>query len=932
MAAIEFTVNGKTVSARDVDPKITLLNYLRDTLRLTGPKNGCAQGHCGACTVIVDGKAQRACILRMGKMAGKSITTIEGLATPDTLHALQHAFLTEGAVQCGFCTPGMILAAKALLDQNPSPSDEDIRKALTHNLCRCTGYVSIVRAINEAARLLRDGKEQLPRAGLLASASSVVGQSVVRLEGLEKVTGTTKFADDLYAPDMLHAAALRSDYPHARIVSIDVEAARRVPGVVAVLTATDVPGLNRFGLIRADQPVLAEDRVRFMGDAIAAVYAETFATAQAALGKIAVEYEEMEVVSTPQRAMEPDAPQLHEGGNVLEHWTIRKGDVEAGFSQADVIVESTYYTPFVEHAYMEPEACLAIPAHDGGVAIWVGSQGPYVDRGQVAASLALEPENVRIVNTPLGGGFGGKEDITVQILAGLGVLRTGRPVKMVLPRPESILVSTKRHAQYLHYRTGATADGKLTAAEVTIVGDTGAYASVGESVLFRSAAFSCGPYVVPNASIDSYAVYTNNPPCGAMRGYGSPQAAFASESQMDMLARRLNMDPFEIRLLNALDVGETTVTGHKLTSSIGVKDTLISVRDALAASPIPEPAPGKHLGIGLATAYKNVGLGPGLDDQAGATVELDANGRIIARVGCIDMGQGLNTIVAQIVAEILTVPYREVSVITGDTATCPDSFMTTASRATLLQGNAVSQAANRLREAILDFVAQEFKADPQELHFGDGGVSWRSGSDGTETFISLLDIAPRAAQQDYPLAFEEYYTAPRSYRGLLIADSPHEEPAGEFRLHVAYCFGTDAVIVEVDDETGETRVLRIIAAHDVGRAINPQSINGQIEGGVVMGLGYGLTEEFVVKDGKVVTNTLRKLGVPRISQIPEIVPLIVEDPHPLGPFEAKGMAELPISVTAPAIANAIYDAIGVRMTELPMTPEKVRAARQEKGT
>jgi len=929
MAQIEFTVNGKPIKAEKVDPQTTLLTYLRDVLRLTGPKNGCGQGHCGACTVIVDGKAQRACLLRMGKMAGKSVTTIEGLAPPDTLHALQYAFLTEGAVQCGFCTPGMILAAKVLLDQNQSPSDDDIRKALTHNLCRCTGYVSIVRAIQEAARLLRDGKEYLPRTGLLPTANAVVGESVLRIKSIDKVTGVTKFADDLYAPDMLYATALRSEYPHAKLLSIDVEAARQVPGVVAVLTAQDIPGLNRFGLIHADQPVLADDRVRFMGDAIAAVYAETLPAAREALGKITVKYEELEVISTPQRAMEPDAPQLHEGGNILAHWRIRTGDIEAGFAQADIVVEGTYYTPFVEHAYLEPEACLAVPEDDGGVTIWVGSQGPYVDRNQVAASLALEPEKVRIVNTPLGGGFGGKEDITVQTLAALGVLHTGRPVKMVFPRTESLLVSTKRHAEYLHYRTGATADGKLIAAEVKIIGDTGAYASVGESVLFRSASFACGPYVVPNANIDTYAVYTNNPPAGAFRGYGSPQTAFAAENQMDMLARRLNMNPFEFRLLNAMDVGETTVTGHKLTSSIGIKETLIQVREALAASPLPEPTPGKHLGVGIAAAYKNVGLGPGLDDRAGAIVELDAEGQIVVRVGCIDMGQGLNTVMAQMAAQILEVPYCDIVVVTGDTGTCPDSFMTTASRATILQGNAVSQAAIKLREAILDYVVQEYNVERSKLRVSHGEVTWEPKPGGAENKVSLQELGRKAALQEHSLAIEEYYTAPTSYRGLVQDVSSPENPPGEFRLHVAYCFGTHAAIVEVDEETGDVRVLKVVAAHDVGRAIHPRNIEGQIEGGVVMGLGYGLSEEFVLKDGRIVTDTLRKCGVPHIAQAPEIVPIIVENPHPLGPFQAKGMAELPISVTAPAIANAIYDAIGVRMTELPMTPEKILAALQQ---
>jgi selenium-dependent xanthine dehydrogenase len=921
---IEFTVNGEPVRAEVVDPKTTLLSYLRDVLHLTGPKNGCGQGHCGACTVIVNGKAQRSCLLRLERLAGAHIETVEGLAKGGRLHPLQEAFIEEGAIQCGFCTPGMLMASKALLDRNPDPSDEEIRDALKDNLCRCTGYVSILRAVKKAAQRLR--AQGLPSEAIAPpTAWDVVGKDVMRKDAWAKVTGTLKYADDLYVPGMLHARALRSAYPHAEILAIDASEAEKVPGVVAVLTAKDVPGRNRFGLVIADQPVLADDRVRYVGDAVACVYAESIAAAEEALSKIKVEYRELEVVSTPQRAMEPDAPRIHEKGNILAEHHVRKGDVEAAFREADIIVENTYYTPFVEHAYLEPEACLACPDGGGGVAIWVGSQGPYVDRAQVAASLALPPEKVRIVHTPMGGGFGGKEDITVQILAALGAVRTGRPVKMVLPRPESIRVSTKRHAEYLHYKTAATSDGKLLAVEATIIGDTGAYASVGASVLFRSATFACGPYVVPNVKVDAYAVYTNNPPAGAMRGFGSPQVAFAADCQMDEIAYRLGMDPFEFRLRNALESGSITATGHLVTESIGVKECLTAVRDALAAQPLPQPAKGKRLGVGIAAAYKNVGLGPGVEDKAGAIAEVDAEGHLILRGGCIDMGQGQDTVMAQIAAQTLQIPYRDIIVVTGDTASCPDSFMTTASRATLFQGNAVQMAVAKLREKLLDYACSQFDLQRDTVTFEAGCIRDRT----TGIAIPLAELARQAAQQNYRLFAEAYYEGPACYRNLEFDERRFLENPDQYRVHVAYCFCAQACILEVDERSGEVRVLKIIAAQDVGKAIHPQNIRGQIEGGVVMGMGYALSEEFVVDKGYVVTDTLRKCQVPRITQVPEIVPLIVEDPHSQGPFGAKGMAELSVASSAPAIANAIHHALGVRIRALPITPEKILAALQQ---
>ncbi len=920
--AIELVVNGRTVEAKDVDPKMTLLSYLRDVLHLAGTKNGCGQGHCGACTVLVDGKAQRACLLRLGKVAGAHIETVEGLAKDGRLHPVQEAFVEEGAVQCGFCTPGMLMATKALLDENPDPTEDEIKKALNQNLCRCTGYAPILRAVKNAAQRLRAADEKPASVATLPESWQVVGKSVTRNDALAKVTGAQKYAADFYVPGMLHARALRSAYPHAEVLSIDTREANDLPGVVAVLTAKDVPGRNRYGLISADQPVLADDRVRYVGDAVACIYAESEAAAEEALDKIKVEYRELEVISTPQRAMESDAPVLHGDSNIMTENHVRKGDVEVAFKQADVVVENTYYTPFIEHAYLEPEACLAEPDGEGGVTIWVGSQGPYVDRAQVAASLDLPPDKVRIAHTLPGGGFGGKEDISVQILAALGVIHTGRAVKMVLPRPESIRVSTKRHAEYLHYKTAATADGRLLAVEAEIIGDTGAYSSAGLAVLFRSAAFAAGPYVVPNVKVDSYGVFTNNPPAGAMRGYGSPQVCFAAESQMDELAHKLNLDPLDFRLRNALDVGDITATGHRLTESVGVKGTLEAVRDALAQEALPSPATGKRLGVGIATSYKNVGLGPGLDDEAGAIAELDAAGRLVIRVGCIDMGQGQNTTMAQIAAQAVQVPYSKIVVVSGDTASCPDSFMTTASRATLIQGNAVVQAVTQLRDVMLDYAAREFDLNRAQAQLVDGRIV--DASSGRE--VGLAELGKRAADHKTRLSAEAYWKTPTCYANLIVDEKLLAEDPEQYRLHAAYCFCTQAAIVEVDEHSGEVRVLKVIAAQDVGKPIHPRNIEGQIEGGVVMGLGYGLYEEFVVDHGRVVSDTLRKLGVPRFAQAPEMTPLIVEDPHSLGPFGAKGMSELPITPTAPAIANAIYNAVGARVRHLPIRPKDVLAA------
>ena len=895
----------------EVAPKTTLLQVLRDELHLLGTKNGCGQGHCGACTVIVNGRAVRSCITLVARLDGAHVETIEGLARGDELHPLQQTFIEQGAVQCGFCTPGMIMAAKALLDTRPHPTREEIVKALAPNLCRCTGYASIIRAIEAAS-----SKEQ-PSFPFKPSKlqTRVVGKPVPRPDALAKVTGQAIFAADLYFDNMLHAKVLRSSRPHARIRRIDTSKARAIPGVVAVLTADDIPGTRTHGTVRADWPSLCWDKVCYTGDALALVAAETEAIAEEALSLIEVEYEPLPAVFSPQEALTPGAPLVHENtpGNLLKHIKVRKGDVKAGFTHADLIVEQEYHTPFIEHAYLEPEAGVAVPGPDGRITVYVGSQIPFEDRRQVAEALAIPREKVRIVQTAVGGAFGGKEDITVQIPTALLARATGRPVKLVFTREESMRVHPKRHATTIRLKVGATLDGKLTAVEATIWGDAGAYASLSEPVMTRTATHVAGPYQVPNVKIDCYTAYTNNPPAGAMRGFGVPQAIFAIESTMDILAERLGLHPLELRRRNALRVGSVTATGQLLRESVGLLETIERVEAAvreLSQEMLVPLERDKHRGWGFACCLKNVGLGGGLPDTAGAAVDLTDDRDAVVRIGAAEVGQGLVGIAAQIAAEVLGVPYERVQVVVGDTDRTLDGGPTVASRQTFITGNAVYYAALKVREQLAAAVAEALDVPPDALAFAAGQVMARDGRK-----VSLKEAIAIAKKEGRPLSAEHVYQPP--------ATTPLGEPGDQ---HFAYGFATQAALVEVDSQTGKIEVLKVIAAHDVGRAINPRAIAGQLEGGVVMGMGFALSEELKVKEGVVENADLARYRIPRVGQVPEIMPIIVEAETAEGPFGAKGVGEITSIPTAPAIINAIHAAIGVRITDLPATPEKIQAA------
>ena len=918
---VTLRINGQEYNPEISDNNLTLLSYLREELGLTAAKRGCDDGSCGACMVIINGKAKRSCMAKMVNLEGARITTLESLSTDDSINTIQYSYIKHGAVQCGFCTPGFIMSTKALLDHNSDPDVDEIKHALQPNICRCTGYVKIIDAVKDAAYLIKNGKVKVNRDNIYPQISNPFGKSVPRVDALGKVTGELKYADDLSFTNMLHAKVLRSEVPHADIVSIDIREALKVEGVVKILTAEDIPGKNAFGLIIDDEPVLADKKVRFTGDAIAAVYAENEKSGEEAVSKIKVKFRLLPVLGNMEDALKNSAALIHDNGkstNIFSHMESGRGDVDAGFRSSDFIFEGEYRTQLIEHAYLEPESCVAVPEKNGKITIYVGSQGPEDDIKQIALALNMKSEKIHIAHMPVGGGFGGKEDISVQIIAALGALKTGRPVKYTFTRKESIRTSGKRNAQILKYKTGVKKNGKITAIKADILADGGAYASAEEAVILRSVSFAAGPYTIENADVKADAVYTNNNPTCAMRGFGNPTVTFAAEVQLNRIAEKLNIDPFDIRLRNILTEGRPTVTGERIKSSVGAKACLIAVREALKKTGRPEHRPGWKVGVGVASSYKNVGLGIGMEDYGGAYGEIIDNGYILLRVGSVDMGQGSDTVMAQIASETLGWPYAKIVVQSADSDRDPLAGMTTASRQTFVSGNAVKHMASRLKEKIFSYIRNKYNLKSRELLIKDSAF-YAEGS--SKPVITLADFSLRLKKEGVKLSDKYRYTAPKTYFSLkepLGGYSP-----GEDRLHAAYCFSAQAVMLEVNERTGRVNVLKVISASDTGRPVNPDAVEGQMEGGVMMGIGYALSEEFKIKGGKIITTSYGRLGLQRIKQTPEIQCIIVEDPHADGPYGAKGMGELPLSAVAPAVVSAIHDALGVWLTSIPATPDKI---------
>jgi selenium-dependent xanthine dehydrogenase len=919
MSTLKLTVNGQTHDL-NVPESRTLAQVLRHDLKLTGTKIGCQEAECGSCTVLVNGVPVNSCIYPAFRAQGAAITTVEGLAQGDELHPLQKAFIEHGAVQCGFCTPGLIMTAKALIDGNPNPDDHDIRVALKDTLCRCTGYTSVINAIKSAASELR-GDGAIPwQAAQTIPPLNAVGRPVPPQEVTDKVTGRAKFTDDYTFPGMLVGRTLRAAYPHARILNIDTSKAKALTGVHAVLTHADIPGENIHGLIYADWPVLCGDKVRYMGDAVAVVAAENADTAMQALNLIEVEYEPLPVVSDPEYARSPGAPHVHEEwkhGNLLKHIKVQHGDIERGFAESDVIIEREYRTPTIEHAFMEPECSIGVPAgyddEHPKLTVYTGSQIPYEDRRQTARALGIPEDQVRIRGMLIGGGFGGKEDIAGQIHAAMLAQATGRPVKMLYTRQESLLFHPKRHATIIRIITGAKRDGTLMAVQAELYGDGGAYASLSDKVMTRATTHATGPYVVPHAKIDCYVMYTNNPPSGAFRGFGVTQSAFAVEQNMDLVAEAIGMDPIDFRLKNAQKVGETTATGQLLRESVGLIQTIEHVNHDIRGG---DPAfrwgwreGRKAYGWGVACAYKNTGLGGGAPDRAVAEVEVFPNAVAEVRISSADMGQGLSAVLAQITAEELGIPVERVRVLLSDTDLTPDGGPTTASRQTYVSGNAARYAAATMREALTSVAAERLGVPPEQIQFEGGELRYNGST------VDMGEVVTWMRAQGLDAKVRYAY------------DAPQTQPLGTGGdMHFAFSYATQAALVEVDMETGAVNVLRVIAANDVGRAINPKTLTGQVQGGIAMGLGNCLTEEYIVEDGVPWSVLFARYKIPSIKHMPEIVSHLVEEQTSQGPYGAKGVGEITSINTTPAIANALYQATGVRVYRIPVDQDALLRA------
>ncbi len=846
------------------DPKVSLLKFIRDIQGITSPKDGCSrQGACGACTVVMDDRAILSCVTPMSKVEGKKITTTDGLEQ-DIQEAFATAFTSAGGIQCGFCTPGIVMSARVLLLKNPNPTRLEVTSAINRHICRCTGFVKIVDSILLAAKILRGEETEI-------NIDGNIGARLDKYDAYDTVLGQRPFVCDITVDNMHYGALKFSDHPRAKINKIDVAAAERVEGVIRVLTASDISGEQYTGLIVKDWPVMVGvgDTTRYIGDVVAQVVASSEEIAREAVSKIKVDYEVLKPLIKVDAALKENAPKVHPGrkDNILSCSNLLNGDPEVALKEAAYVSKGTYYSQRVEHAFLEPECCLAVPNADWGLksekslTIYSQGQGAYEDRKGIANILGVDLKRVNVVQVQNGGGFGGKEDLSVQGHAALGAFITGVPVRVLLTREQSLIMHPKRHPMRLDYTLGCDKSGKLTVLKARIHGDTGAYASVGMKVLERAAGHATGGYEVPHIDLEALAVYTNNIPCGAMRGFGVNQSAFAMEGCIDELCERGGFDRWQFRYDNALDEGKTTSTGQVLEGGIGLRKSLEAVKDAFYSA--------KY--AGLACGIKNTGIGNGMADTAKAKIVIEDRDHIIIHHGWTEMGQGVHTVAIQTVCEEtgLDPNIMEVKVETDEDTFCG---MTTSSRGTAMVGNSLKKACVGLAADLKNSTLNELKG---KVYYGEWICDWTTDS---------------------------------------FCEKPDPNPV----THFSYGYATQVVIL--DEQSG--KIKKVIAAHDAGRIINPKLFEGQIEGGVHMGLGYALSENFPMKDGFPTVNKFGRLGILRAKDTPEIEVIGIEATDPHGPYGAKGIGEIGLVPTAAAVANALYQFDKIRRYSLPIGIKK----------
>ncbi len=902
---IRFQLNGREVLSTS-PPAERLSRVLHLELGQTGTKTGCDAGDCGACSVMIGGELACACLVSVAQVAGQNILTVEGLGKTTLGATLQQAFLARGAAQCGICTPGMLMAAYALLSNNGDPTPFEIEDGLSGVLCRCTGYRKIIEAVADAAR---NATEEYSS----PLGSAAVGQRVPRLDGGPKVTGTEAFGADRIPADALYVKVIRSKHHRAAFTLGDLASyAARHPDIVRILTADDVPGRNLFGVLAAfaDQPVFAVGETRHRGEAIAAVVGSRAAIECLDPDEFPVEWSERQPLLTMDEALGADAPLIHgnRAGNILVKGHVARGDALAALARSDVTVEAAFETGYVEHAYIEPEAGWARRVGDR-LELTVSTQSPYLDRDDTAAILGIPKENVRIIPSACGGGFGSKLDLSVQPFVALAAWLTGRPAALVYTRPESIMSTTKRHPGRMRTSAGANRDGRLTAMYFSGDFNTGAYASWGPTVAIRVPVHASGPYFVPHYHARARAVLTNSVPSGAFRGFGVPQAAIAQEQLLDMLAAKLGMDALEFRILNAIDATTPTVTGQLLADAEGFRQCLEALRPhwRRAQSEAASHNAGngcKRRGAGVAGMFYGCG-NTSMPNPSTIRLGLKPDGRLALHQGAVDIGQGSTTVIAQIAADAVGFPLASLDLVSADTDLTPDAGKSSASRQTFVSGNAAKLAGLALRAKILRLA-----------NAGDGATITVTGT--------ALEIADTDVVRSIPL--DTLASGPFGY--VLCAEESYDPPTspldanGQGLPYAVYGFGAHLAEVEVDTRLGTVKVLKITAAHDVGRAINPMLLEGQIEGGVAQGLGMALMEEFTPGRGE----NLHDYLIPTIGDVPPIQSILIECPSPDGPYGAKGLGEQALIPTAPAILNAIANAAGIRMMRTPATPDRIRAA------
>ena len=939
---IVLKVNGEDHSVAVKDGE-TLLDVLRDKLRLTGTKKGCNLGVCGACTVLMDGEPKNSCLILASSCEGAEITTIEGIARDGVLHPLQRAFLNHGAIQCGFCTPGMVMSALVLIKQNPDPTEEEIKEALSGNLCRCTGYTRIIEAVKNWKRYA-DTKEPPPHPEDLDQFETV-GKSLPRVDAAAKVTGQAKFTADYYFKNMLCGKILHSPIPHGRIKRIDTSEAEKFPGVKLVLTGKDIPDIT-YGVspARYDEYILAKDRVRHVGDEVAAVIAVDEETAEKALELIEVEYEELPSVFNPMDAIKEGAPQLHERyknniNTVVDH---HFGDIKKGFAEADYVREEEFVGNHVYQSPIEPHASIAYWEDDGAtLVLYSSTQVPHYVHYMVARVLDIPLGKIRVIRPPVGGGFGAKAGTTpLELIASIASKKAGRPVKMVYSRKEMFMFGRGRHKQYMKFKIGVKKDGKITAVESQIYLDGGAYSSFGVITAYYAGSMIPTLYHIPNYRYEGFRVMTNKPACGAMRGHGTPQPRFAFESLLSMIADDMGIDPIEIRLRNAMDPNTRTCNDLDI-HSCEVKATLREVeKRSRWREKYGKLLPGKGIGIGCGGFVSGAGYAiyrgqvqrssekeretfvkKSVFPHANAIIKISEDGTVaVLLIQASDIGQGSSTVLSQMCAEALGISLHRVRIRTEDSDICPLDLGAYSSRTTLMGGNAVVMASKDVLKKVFATVEKLWGCDSQELEARDNQIFHKKNRSKT---MEWAEAARKYFNENGPLVGTGWYKPPEGlggdYKGAAVGTSP------------AYSFGSSVCECSVDLETGKVKIERFTDFHDCGTPINPQAVHGQVEGAIVMGSGETIMEEVVYDEkGNILNANLHDYLLMTTKDAPEIFSGIVESYEPEGPYGAKEVGEGATLPVLAAIAHAVADATGVWIKELPITAEKILKALKNK--